>query len=64
MAQRQPGHNGWQSSTVAAILQNPRYTGYAFFGRWTKTEQLLGPDDVAAGYIVKFKCSPPQRIVR
>ncbi|MFI8975158.1 recombinase family protein [Nocardia asteroides] len=56
--------DGWQPSTVAAILQNPRYTGYAVFGRWTKTEQLLDPDDVAAGNIVRFKRSPPQRIVR
>jgi DNA invertase Pin-like site-specific DNA recombinase len=25
--------DGWQGSTVRAILDNPRYTGYAFFGR-------------------------------
>ncbi|MEV0688174.1 recombinase family protein [Nocardia sp. NPDC050378] len=52
------------TSTIAAILQNPRYTGYAFFGRWTKTESLLDPDDVAAGHIVMFKRSPAQRIIR
>ena len=23
--------DGWQGSTVRAILENPRYTGYAFF---------------------------------
>ncbi|MFC9964601.1 recombinase family protein [Nocardia ignorata] len=56
--------DGWQTSTIAAILQNPRYTGYAFFGRWTKTESLLDPDDVAAGHIVKFKRSPAQHIIR
>ncbi|MFG1770700.1 recombinase family protein [Nocardia salmonicida] len=56
--------DGWQASTVSAILQNPRYTGYAFFGRWTKHEVLLDPDDVAAGHIVRFKRSPAQRIVR
>ncbi|WP_218716153.1 recombinase family protein [Nocardia sp. MH4] len=56
--------DGWQATTVGAILQNPRYTGYAVFGRWTKSEQLLDPDDVAAGNIVKFKRSPAQRIVR
>jgi hypothetical protein len=27
--------DGWQGSTVRAILENPRYTGYAVFGRWT-----------------------------
>lgn len=32
--------DGWQGSTVRSILENPRYTGYAFFGRWTKHETL------------------------
>ncbi len=27
--------DGWQASSVRAILDNPRYTGYAFFGGWT-----------------------------
>jgi DNA invertase Pin-like site-specific DNA recombinase len=35
--------DGWQGSTVRSILENPRYTGYAFFGRWTKQETLLDP---------------------
>jgi hypothetical protein len=34
---------------VRAILENPRYTGYAVFGRWTKHEVLLNPDDVQPG---------------
>lgn len=58
-----PG-DGWQGSTVRAILENPRYTGYAFFGRWTKHEALLDPDDVAAGYVVRFRRSAPGRVVR
>jgi Recombinase/Recombinase zinc beta ribbon domain len=58
-----PG-DGWQASTVRAILENPRYTGYAFFGRWTKQEMLLDPDDVAAGHVVRFKRSAPDRVVR
>ncbi|MEU4412525.1 recombinase family protein [Nocardia salmonicida] len=61
---RHRNRDGWQASAVAAILQNPRYTGYAFFGRWTKHELLLDPDDVAAGHIVRFKRSPADRIVR
>lgn len=56
--------DGWQYRTVHAILDNPRYTGYAVFGRWTKTEKLLDPDDVAAGHVVRFKRSNPERIVR
>jgi len=56
--------DGWQGSTVRAILENPRYTGYAFFGRWTKHETLLDPDDVAAGHVTRFRRSSPDRIVR
>lgn len=56
--------DGWQGSTVAAILQNPRYTGYAIFGRWSKREVLVDPDDVAAGHVVRFKRSPSERVVR
>ncbi|HYQ63701.1 recombinase family protein [Actinophytocola sp.] len=56
--------DGWQGSTVRSILENPRYTGYAFFGRWTKHEELLDPDDVAAGHVVRFRRSTPDRIVR
>ncbi|WP_433873771.1 recombinase family protein [Saccharopolyspora sp. CA-218241] len=56
--------DGWQGSTVRAILDNPRYTGYAFFGRWTKHETLLDPDDVAAGHVTRFRRSSPDRIVR
>jgi hypothetical protein len=56
--------DGWQGSVVRAILENPRYTGYAFFGRWTKQEMLLDPDDVAAGRVVRFRRSAPERIVR
>jgi hypothetical protein len=56
--------DGWQASTVKAILGNPRYTGYAFFGRWTKHETLLDPDDVAAGHVVRFRRSSADRVVR
>lgn len=56
--------DGWQGGTVKSILDNPRYTGYAFFGRWTKHEMLLDPDDVAAGHVVRFRRSDPDRVVR
>ncbi|MDX8030288.1 recombinase family protein [Lentzea sp. BCCO 10_0856] len=58
-----PG-DGWQGSTVRAILDNPRYTGYAVFGRWRKFETLLDFDDVAAGHVVKFRRSTPDQVVR
>jgi hypothetical protein len=63
-AERHRAKDGWQAGTVAAILQNPRYTGYAVFGRWTKHEELLDPDDAAAGNVTRFRRSPSHRIVR
>ncbi|WP_328520577.1 recombinase family protein [Kribbella sp. NBC_00359] len=57
------GH-GWQSSTVKAILDNPRYTGFAVYGRWRKVEELLDPENVAAGHVVRFRRSPTSKIVR
>ncbi|OLF10473.1 recombinase family protein [Actinophytocola xinjiangensis] len=56
--------DGWQGSTIRSILENPRYTGYAVFGRWTKHEVLMDPDDVAAGHVVRFRRSTPERVVR
>ncbi|WP_326835074.1 recombinase family protein [Amycolatopsis rhabdoformis] len=69
-SERRPEQNrhrradGWQGSSVRAILDNPRYTGFAIFGRWTKHETLLDPDDVAAGHVVRFRRSDPDRVVR
>ncbi|MEV8609494.1 zinc ribbon domain-containing protein [Amycolatopsis sp. NPDC051373] len=45
-------------------MQNPRYTGYAFFGRWTKTEVLLDPDDPSAGHTTRFRRASPDHVVR
>jgi hypothetical protein len=47
----------WQGGTVRAILENPRYTGYAIFSRGTKHETLFDPDDVAAGHVTRFRRS-------
>ena len=50
--------DGWQGSTVRAILENPRYTGYAFFGRWTRREVL---QTAAAGSLVSALSIPGAR---
>lgn len=34
------------------------------FGRWTKHEELLNPDDVAAGHVVRFRRASADRVVR
>jgi hypothetical protein len=49
---------------VRSILENPRYTGYACFGRWARQEMLLDPDDVAAGHVTRFRRAAPDRVVR
>lgn len=56
--------DGWPASTVRAILENPRYTGFAVFGRWTRHEVLINPDDVAAGHVMRFARAAPNTIVR
>ncbi|MFI5563334.1 recombinase family protein [Amycolatopsis japonica] len=56
--------DGWQGSTTRSILENPRYTGYAVFGRSARQEMLFDPDDVAAGNVVRFRRAKPDRVVR
>jgi hypothetical protein len=48
----------------ASDLGEPRYTGYAFFGRWTKHETLLDPDEVTAGHAVRVRRADQERLVR
>lgn len=56
--------DGWQGGTVRSILETPRYTGYAVFGRWSNYETLLDLDDVSAGYVVGFCRSSRDSVVR
>jgi hypothetical protein len=48
-------HRRW---SLDAVLVNTRYTGYAFFGWWSKHETLLDPDDMAAGHVVRVFAGP------
>jgi hypothetical protein len=68
--------DGWQGSTVGAILQHPKYMNRdgvpcpsarrpdQIFGRWTKTETLMDPDNVSEGHVVRFRRASSERIVR
>ncbi|WP_436498177.1 recombinase family protein [Actinokineospora sp. HUAS TT18] len=56
--------DGWQGSTVRSILDNPRYTGFAVFGRWSKHETLIDPDDVGVGHVIRFRRAAPEKVVR
>jgi hypothetical protein len=60
-----PPARGWVAGQhCPGDPRQPRYTGYAFFGRWTKHETLLDPDDVAAGHVVRFRRAGADRVVR
>jgi hypothetical protein len=47
---------------MVGIRLGGRRTGVG--DRWQKVEELLDPEDVAAGYIVRFRLSPQAKIVR
>jgi hypothetical protein len=42
--------DGWQVSTIQAILTNGRYTGYEFWGKARKTERLIDPRNPSLGH--------------
>jgi site-specific DNA recombinase len=56
--------DGWQPATVRAILENGRYTGHEEWNKTHKTEVLLDPEDVPAGYVTRQVRNPrDQRIL-
>lgn len=46
---------GWAHSAVRAILRNETYTGRRVWAKQQKREQLIDPDDVAAGNQVRMR---------
>ena len=42
--------DGWQTSTLSAILHSERYTGYETWGRFKKTETLVDLENPTRGY--------------
>jgi DNA invertase Pin-like site-specific DNA recombinase len=56
--------DGWQISTLSTILSNPRYTGFEYWGKAGRVEELADPDDVSLGYQVRFRRAAPQSAVR
>lgn len=49
--------DGWQPTTVATILDNPRYTGYEAWGKFRKVEILVDPDDPSWGHLTRLRRS-------
>ena len=64
MRNRHRSQSGWQSATARTILENGRYTGFEFWGRFEKREELLDVDDVAAGYRTRLMRAEPEKLVR
>lgn len=50
--------DGWQVSTVRAILENERYTGYEQWGKAKKHEELVSPEQPALGKRTRFVKNP------
>lgn len=63
----QPGTNAAMTAMrdslyyTARWYYDPKYTGYTFFGRWTKHEMLIDPDDVSAGQVTHSAAPRPGR---
>jgi hypothetical protein len=47
--------DGSRASTVRSIVENPRYTGCAVFGRWTEHEVLLDPNWFTLGGVITLQ---------
>ena len=56
--------SGWQPATVRTILENGRYTGFEFWGRFEKREELLDVNDVASGYRTRLMRADPEKLIR
>lgn len=55
---------GWAFSAVRAILLNESYTGRRVWAKQRKVEELIDPDDVAAGNRTRLRWSPEEQWVR
>lgn len=55
---------GWAFSAVRAILLNETYTGRRVWAKQRKVEELIDPDDVAAGNRTRLRWRPEEEWVR
>lgn len=55
---------GWAFSAVRAILTNEAYTGRRVWAKQQKFEELLDPDDVAAGNRTRLRWRPEDQWIR
>lgn len=56
--------HGWAFSAVRAILANETYTGRRVWAKQRKVEELVDPDDVAAGNQTRLRWRPEEEWVR
>ncbi|WP_235039287.1 recombinase family protein [Kibdelosporangium aridum] len=55
--------DGWQGSTVRAILDNPRYTRVRVLRPVVTARMQFDPDHVSAGHVVRFRRATPEKVV-
>ena len=55
---------GWAFSAVRAILANESYTGRRVWAKQRKVEELIDPEDVAAGNRTRLRWRPEDEWVR
>jgi DNA invertase Pin-like site-specific DNA recombinase len=56
--------SGWQSTTIRTLLQNPRFTGWEFWGKFEKRESLMVPDDPSWGHKTTLGRAEPEKLIR
>lgn len=56
--------DGWAFSAVRAILLNESYTGRRVWAKQRKVEELIDPEDVAAGNQTRLRWRPEEEWVR
>lgn len=55
---------GWAFSAVRAILSNEAYTGRRVWAKQRKVEELIDPEDVAAGNRTRLRWRPKEEWIR
>lgn len=55
---------GWQATTIRTLLQNPRYTGWEFWGKFKKVQSLMVVDDPSWGHKTKLGRAEPEKLIR
>ena len=56
--------DGWQTSTIEAILRNDKYTGYYLWGAFERSRPLLDPENPSLGWELRHRRAADEKRVR